>query len=71
MSRRFEFQSCIRGYHVYQSIWSGSSGQVLACHREPHNREDLFVVGVYEDATLVGHVPSKFSCVFSPFFRRG
>ena len=71
MSCRFEFQSCIRGYHIYQSIWSGSSGEVLACRREPKNREDLFAVGVYKDATLVGHVPRKFSCVFSLFIRHG
>ena len=71
MSHRFEFQSCIRGYHVYQSIWSSSSGEVLACHREPHNRENLFAVGVYEDATLVGRVPNKFSCVFLLFLRHG
>ena len=71
MSRRFEFQSCIRGYHVHQSIWSGSSSQVLACQREPHNREDLFAVGVYKDATLVGHAPRKFSCVFLLFVQRG
>ena len=72
MSHRFEFQSCIRGYHVYRSIWSSSSsGEVLACHREPHNRENLFAVEVYEDATLVGRVPRKFSCVFLLFLRRG
>ena len=71
MSHRFEFQSCIRGYHVYPSIWSSSSGEVLACHREPHNRENLFAVGVYEDATLVGRVPRKFSCVYLLFLRRG
>ena len=69
VSHRFEFQSCIRGYHVYQSIWSSSSnGEVLACHREPRKRENLFAV---EDATLVGRVPRKFSCVFLLFLRRG
>ena len=43
---------------------------MLACHREPHNRENLFAVGVYEDATLVGHVPRKFSCVLALFKAR-
>ena len=44
---------------------------MLACRQEPHNREDLFAVGVYKDTTLVGHVPRKFSCVLSLFIRRG
>ena len=60
MACRLEFQGCIREYHVCQSIRSGSSSQVLACHREQHNRKDLFIVGAYEDATLVGHIPTSF-----------
>ena len=68
MSHRFEFQSCIRGY-VRLSEYLEQQQQRGAC--EPHNRENLFAVGVYEDATLVGRVPRKFSCVFLLFLRRG
>jgi hypothetical protein len=67
----FEFESCIRGHHVYQSIWSGSVGEVLSCRQELRNAEDPFAIGVYKEDTLVGHVPRKFSCVFSLFLRRG
>ena len=67
----FEYESCIRGYHVYQSIWSSSVGEVLSCRQEPRNAEDPFATGVYKGVTLVGHVPRKISCVFSLFLRRG
>ena len=26
----FEYESCIRGYHVYQTIWSSSIREVLS-----------------------------------------
>ena len=44
----FEYESCIRGYHAYQTIWSSSIGEVLSCRQEPRNAEDPFATGVYK-----------------------
>ena len=32
-----EFDSLIRGYHVYQHIWTPVEGEIYSCTREPVN----------------------------------
>ena len=44
----FEYESCIRGYHVYQTIWSSGIGEVLSCRQEPRKAENPFATGVYK-----------------------
>ena len=36
----FERELCVRGYHVYQRIWTAAVGEVLHCEREPTNSRD-------------------------------
>ena len=36
-------ESCVHGYHVFQSQWNGTGGEVLQCG---HNRSDPFAVAV-------------------------
>jgi len=36
----FEIKSVVRGYHVYQDLWSPQLGEVLPIEREPTNKED-------------------------------
>ena len=55
----FEYESCIRGYHVYQTIWSSSIGEVLSCRQEPRNAEDPFATGVNK-----GNHPSFPCCLY-------
>ena len=43
MAESIGFASCVRGYHVYQEIWTPSEGETLICSRETSNREDPFV----------------------------
>ena len=31
---RFSIDSCVRGYHVYSSIWEASVGELLPCKQE-------------------------------------
>ena len=42
----FERELCVRGYHVYQRIWTAAVGEVLHCEREPTNSRDRYAVAV-------------------------
>jgi len=67
---KFEIQSCVRGYHIYQAFWSSSVGEMLNCAREPRNREDLYAVDTRKAGdVVVGHIPCKVSHVFSTFLQ--
>ena len=46
MAASFGFASCVRGYNVYQEIWTATEGETLLCHREARSREDHFAVAV-------------------------
>ena len=69
--RMFEVESCIRGFHVYGTVWKPRIGEILSCSREGGNREDPFAVAVQKSSATVGHVPRRISCVCSLFLRRG
>ena len=42
----FKRELCVRGYHVYQRIWTAAVGEVLHCEREPTNSRDRYTVAV-------------------------
>ncbi len=67
----YERACCVRGYHIYQAIWTAAVGEVLACEREPRNTTDRYAVAVKKDGTVIGHLPRKVSRVCSLFLRRG
>lgn len=67
----FSLDSVIRGHHIYKSIWTPVSGEILAVTAEEGNSEDQYAVGVYKGATLVGHAPRELSRTFYFFLRRG
>ena len=60
----------IRGYHVYQDIWSSHINESLPCKRERHNLHDPFAVSVLKDADVVGHIPRKISTICYVFLGR-
>ena len=33
----WEVDSCVRSYHVYESIWAAALGERIGCVREPFN----------------------------------
>ena len=66
-----EVAGCIRGYHVFQEIWTATVGEILACEREPTNEKDRYAVAVLRSGTKVGHLPKKISRVCSLFLLRG
>ena len=62
---KFCFESHVRGFHVYQTVWSPVIGEEnLECRHEK-NEEDEFAIGVYRNdfqkETLVGHMPRNIS----------
>ena len=67
----FNFESSIRGYHVYKSIWTYEIGEKLRCDREENNPNNKFAVKVVRNdgnkEQCVGHVP----IVFNFFLKRG
>lgn len=67
----YEFESVVRGYHIYQRIWGALVGEILYCAREVDNPTDRFAVCIKRDEIIVGHVPRKFSALCSVFLRNG
>ena len=71
MSCMFSISSVVRGYHIYQDVWSAGVGEQLTCDREPGNRHDTFAVAVKKDEVIVGHVPRCISPICYIFLCRG
>ena len=53
----FIYDSCVRGYHEYKSIWDSSVGEILHCSRKVDNPNDDHEVAVIHRGVTVGHVP--------------
>lgn len=62
---------CIRGYHIYNEIWTAIVGEELICQREPTNPSDRYAVAVMRSGQIIGHLPRKVSRACSIFIRRG
>ncbi len=72
-----EIDSCVRGYHVFQSVWTPILDDNLICRQETGNVHDRYAVGCYKlddsngTSTLVGHVPKTISILCYIFLRNG
>ena len=68
----FEYSSKIRGYHVYQAVWTPFLGEILPCSPEDGNRHDPYCVKVTKrDVGTVGHLPMTISSTCSMFLQMG
>ena len=67
----YETDSCVRGFHIYQDIWTPVIGEELLCEREEGNPNDRYAVSVLNVSTVVGHVPRHISTLCNVFLRRG
>ena len=67
----WEADSCVRGYHLYESIWAAALGERIGCEREPLNANDRYAVALKKDGAVIGHLPQKISRICSLFIRRG
>ena len=67
----FVMDSMVRGYHIYQDVWTLAVGERLQCVREEDNAEDRYTVAVIKDGVTVGHRPRRISTLCSLFISRG
>jgi len=49
----FTMEFAVRGYHVYQTIWSSRVGEQLEFYCEDHNIHDMYAVAVMKPGTGV------------------
>ena len=53
--------SCIRGFHICNELWTAVLGEVLLTQRESHDVADLYAVAVKKHSgETVGHLPRKY-----------
>ena len=57
----FEYESYIRGYHIYKDIWGSTVGEHLIREREMLNLTDRYAVAVLKDDVIIGHLPRVMS----------
>ena len=60
-------------FHVYQDIWTPTTGERLSCQTEDSNAFDLYAVAITsrKSANVIGHVYWKISAACSLFIQRG
>ena len=64
-------QSVVRGFHVYQTVWTPTINAEHATLQEHGNPEDNYAVAVMNGDVIVGHVPRELSQTFWFFSERG
>ena len=53
----FDFDSFVKRYHEYRSIWTLKIGEILSTERELGNLVDKYMVYVKKESEIVGHLP--------------
>ena len=64
VSYRTQITSIIRCQHVYMDVWCATEGEGLEAApdmRKEVKDYDKYVVGVYKENLLVGHIPTEIS----------
>lgn len=74
---KVNFETVVRGHHVYKSVWTPVMDQELECAhhtRDEAKEHDVNAIGVYlvnkqleDKKTLVGHVPIELSRLLKNF----
>ena len=62
--------SMVRGHHVYQEVWTPTTGEYLVCAREVENLQDHYTVAVLKHNEIIGNLPRTISTISSLFIRR-
>ena len=67
---KVDFETVIRGHHVYKSVWSPVIDQVLECKRdtraEAQDRYSVYLISNQKE-TLAGHIPIELSRLLKNF----
>jgi hypothetical protein len=67
----FEFDSVVRGHHIYKSFWTPLIGETLSLMTEDANAHDSQAVAVMKGGSIVGHAPRGLARVFFFFIEHG
>jgi len=59
------------GFHIYCAVWNPTVGEVLPCRRELTNVTEFYALAMSDSGSIVGHLPRKYSKIFSLFIRHG
>ena len=69
-----EFQSVVRGHHVYKCVWTPVNGKELCDIPEDINNHDAHAIAVMKDGQVVGqvvgHVPREISRILYFFLKQ-
>jgi len=49
----YEINYCIKGFHVYNTVWTPVIGEEPTCCREPSNMMDPYAVSVIKGSIIV------------------
>jgi hypothetical protein len=71
MAATYEFNSAIRGYHVYRDNWTPVEGEILKAQREHNNPRDKYAIALLKESAIVGHVPREISKTVAFFLKHG
>ena len=65
-------ESCVHGFHVYQDIWTLTTGECFSCQMEDSNAFDLYAVAIRKSANVIAKTCSMedFCCVLSFYTER-
>lgn len=64
MAGRATCESCVRGYHVYKSIWTAEIGETLVTKPEFGNSHDPYALAVVDNNNIiVGHLPRNIAAL--------
>ena len=65
------FESVVRGFHVYNAIWTPVLNTEHSTQQEHGNTEDQYAVSIINNDVVVGHVLKELSQTFWLFIERG
>ena len=73
VSKLYEFDSAVRGYHYYQRYWQPEENEQLCCAHEVDNAFDCFAIKTFVGSTgrTVGHLPMEISPPTKFLLQRG
>ena len=70
MHFKVQFNSVVRGHHIYKDVWIPKIGEILEAKKDTREEvvaNDKYAIGLYKADKLVGHIPieiSRLSCHF-------
>ena len=56
ITKNWEVDSYVKGYHAYRGLWTPIVNEILQTQRQPDNPTDKYAVCVLKDAKVVGHL---------------